>query len=417
MSNQFLLDAKFRKLSPQARLSQLQEMLETRYPKNKEMRGLVKLIASGDEGTAFADIAVESSIGVMSIPLGIVSNLCVDGTIFHVPVATEEASVIGAATYAAKIFAKAAVSQSNIPSFISTKIRPPLQIVQISLSQVSEEGERKLANAFSELHTDVMCSIESMHRRGGGIRRLEYRRLDSGLLVVHILVNVQDAMGANIVNAVAEAIAPKMAKISGGTVLAAILSNYNEERTVDAEVTLDVNKLPSVRTTHHLTQQEVAQRVAYMSDWAQEDLYRAVTHNKGIMNAVEGLALATGNDTRALSTAAHSLAATCSLDSSRHSESYNPLSLWGFDKSSGLLKGNLCMPALLATVGGSTAHSSAQWVRAVLGLNYKKEIHAHTLNRVAAGLGLAQNFAALFAIVTQGIQQGHMNLHNKKKEQ
>ena len=416
----FFLSSQFRKHSLLQRIQVLQNTLIEQYPTQKTMlMRAYNMLIQNNEPNKLANSMVESAIGTYPMPLGLIHNLNIDGVITHIPIATEEPSVVMGATYAAKIFSHA----SN--NGILTRVAAPIQIAQIALLDVTEHGEHALRNILPSIHTKIMSFLLSMHKRGGGIRNIEYRRLPSGLLVVHIHIDVQDAMGANIANSVAEYIAPTLQQVSQGTVLASILSNYSDTRVVHAQVTLDIQSLPRTQYTVHTT----AEKIEQMSLWAEEDIYRATTHNKGIMNGVNGFAIATGNDTRALEAATHALAAThCASilhpfeDTAAlfnkihtHTSQYQPLSIWRYNREHETLHGSITLPAVLASIGGSTSHPIAQWTKAILGINSPKPIQAHIINRVAAALGLAQNFAALHALVTQGIHTRHIALHARKK--
>ncbi len=426
MDNNIVLPATFRKKSPAERLTMMRKAIlsspqlsdESNSAHQSEQKDTLeeKLIHIENTlllpNTIVSDMSntmIESAIGGIMIPIGIVKNVKVNGQIVHIPIATEEASVISAASYAATILSNATKKQNKEQHShgIVAKSSPALQIAQISLEQVNAQGEQSLTEQWSRIQTTLMSLLSKMHKRGGGLRGSQFRRLLSGLVVFQFTVDVRDAMGANIVNSAAEAIAPLLEEITGGHTLAAILSNYSEERTANAHFILEEKYLPATHIPSHLA----AQKIAHMSLWAKEDMFRAVTHNKGIMNGISGLALATGNDTRAFEAATHALATSKAVDPHYYS-SYSPLS--HFDYSEGQLKAELEIPALLATVGGATSHPVAQWSFRVLSINSNKAIQSHQLNCIAAALGLAQNFAALFALVSTGIQHGHLQYHHKK---
>ena len=226
---------------------------------------------------------------------------------------------------------------------------------------------------------------------------MEVRRLPkSGLLVVDILIDVRNAMGANMLNTAAESIKGALERISGGSVLMAILTNASEDRRAGARFTLPVVKLKRL-APEGMTAVTVAERIVMASQFAQEDPKRAVTHNKGIMNGISSLALATGNDIRAVESAAHSWAA----------RSGQTRGLSTFSMDGDYLKGQLELPLPLGTVGGAISiHPVARTTLKILG-----NPDAPQLARIAAALGLAQNLAAVLALVTGGIQEGHMKLH------
>ncbi len=393
LQSQYILKPNFRKKSVSNRFLELAHKI----PDVNNSMHYKKHILPNTGLEKLAENMVESAIGVMGVPIGIVENVQIDEVYVHVPIATEEPSVIAAASFGAKILRN-----------IKTHCEKSIQIVQIALCNVNSDGEEKLQNAIPEINELLMKFLESMQKRGGGLRGISYKRLKNGMVIVHIDIDMCDAMGANKANSTAEYIAPYIAKISGGIIISAILSNFNPMRVVSAEVVIDVNRIPSF--SKEINSDVIARKIDVMCDWAFYDAYRAVTHNKGIMNAVSGLALVTGNDTRAIEAAAHALASV--------GGTYRPLSTFSYipsykDKPA-YLKAQVEIPALFAVVGGSTQHPTAIWARKVMAINYKKSFHSHTLNRISAALALVQNFSALRVLVGEGIQRGHMKLHAKK---
>ncbi len=390
MDGDVLLKNSFGRTGPKERLAELGTHLSF---SDEELTSLKdSFLLPNAKLEEFSRASIESSVGVFPLPLGVVRNVPMSEQFVHVPLAVEEASVVSGASYAAKIL--------SYSKGITSKSEAALQLAQIALLQVGTEGEQALLRQWGQVQDRLMSLLERMHARGGGLRGSEYRRLPSGIFVFHFTVDVRDAMGANIVNTAAERLAPLLEEITGGSRLGAILSNYSEQRIASAQCILEDRHLPR----SSLGSQKIAERISQMGKWAEEDLWRAVTHNKGIMNGVSALALATGNDFRALEAAAHALASSMSPDS-QHASRYGPLSTYEY--SEGQLSMSIQIPALFATVGGATSHPVAQWSFRVLGINLKKEINAHMLNRIAASLGLVQNFAALLALVTTGIQHGH----------
>jgi hydroxymethylglutaryl-CoA reductase len=272
-------------------------------------------------------------------------------------------------------------------------------------AQVYLEGARTGAEdavAAQEQHIRETLSgpLGSLQRRGGGFRALRCSRVPgTGVLRVDLVVDVRDSMGANTLNTAAEKVRPLLEEASGGRTLMAILTNQAEDRRAGARFRLTADRL-SARLPAGMSAAEALRRVASASELAQADPARAVTHNKGIMNGISSLALATFNDTRAVEAAAHAWA-------SRDGR-YRGLS--AFRMEGGTLLGELELPLPLATAGGSvTFHPAARACLAVLG-----HPDAPALARIAAALGLAQNFAALLALVTTGIQQGHMKMHSAR---
>jgi hydroxymethylglutaryl-CoA reductase len=339
-----------------------------------------------------ADLLVENAVGWLPVPLGVISGLVVNGTSYEVPAATEEPSVIAAASYAASIAAKAGGFRAGAAD--------PVMRAQIFLEDIADDAENRLEAARPSLETQAREHLASMERRGGGLRGLSLARLEPGLAVVRVDVDVRDAMGANVLNTLAETLSPALERTLGGAKLMAILSNDASLRPAWAEVSLPFDLLSKTTIRPELTGPEMARRIAQASKLAQLDPQRAVTHNKGIMNGVTALALATANDTRALEAGVHSWAAS--------SGAYRGLSRWTVDGDH--LTGRIDLPLALATVGGSIGvHPTAQMALQLLG-----SPDSPTLCSIAAALGLAQNFAALFALTGEGIQKGHMNLHDRR---
>jgi len=327
-----------------------------------------------------ADLLVENAVGWMPVPLGVAAGLVVNGTSYEVPLATEEPSVIAAVSYAASVAARTG-------GFLAGAGAPVMR-AQVFLENPSSEAEALLELHRGALEAQARTLLASMERRGGGLRGLTLGRL-SGLevAVVRIDVDVRDALGANLLNTLAEALAPALEKALGGTKLMAILSNDASLRPAWAEVRLSLEP-------------ERSRRIALASAVALADPQRAVTHNKGIMNGITALALATGNDTRALEAAVHSFASA--------SGTYRGLSRWTVEGEQ--LHGRIEVPLALATVGGSAGvHPTAKMALQLLG-----GLDSPTLCAVAAALGLAQNFAALNALTGEGIQRGHMALHERR---
>ena len=336
-----------------------------------------------------ADLLVENAVGWFPLPLGVASGLVVNGVNYEVPLATEEPSVIAAVSYAASIAGRSGGFRAGASDSVMR--------AQVFLEHPATDFEARWEAQRTDLEALARTHLTSMERRGGGFRGLSWGRLDQGVIVVRIDVDVRDAMGANLLNTLAEALARPLEKALGGRKLMAILSNDATHRPAWAEVTLPVAALakPGIDGA------EMARRVALGSALAQMDPQRAVTHNKGIMNGITALALATANDTRALEAAVHSYACRSGV--------YRGLSHWAVDGDA--LTGRVEIPLALATVGGSVGiHPTAR-----MGLQLLGNPDAPTLCAVAAALGLAQNFAALFALTGEGIQSGHMALHDRRQ--
>ena len=340
---------------------------------------------------AFADLAdvmVESSVGVMPVPMGVAAGFIIDGETYDVPLATEEPSVVAAATYAARIVSRAG-------GFV-TGADAPVMTAQVFLEEVDEEGFASLANAHARARLEACAreELSRMERRGGGFRELHLERgPQPGVAKLEIDVDVQNAMGANLLNTMAERVKTEAERMSGARGLMAVLTNAARKRRARAEFSVPTARLARAG----LSGEEAARRIARATRVASADENRAVTHNKGIMNGVTALALATANDTRAIEAAAHAWAA--------RDGAYRSLTSYRVEGDE--LKGRIDLPLAFATVGGAVSfHPSAQRSLALLG-----NPDAPTLSRIAAAVGLAQNFAAVYALVTEGIQHGHMRLH------
>lgn len=337
----------------------------------------------------WSDAMVESAIGYVGVPFGVATGFLIDGRVFNIPMAVEEPSVIAAATFGGTMIASA--------GGFSTWATRPEMISQIFLEGVPASREQELLDREGEIAAELAPLLSSMRERGGGYRSLSVTRIAEPEIVrVDLLIDVCDAMGANIVNSAAERARPIVEAISGGRALMCILTNDSLHRRAGARFALPLARLR--RAT--ITGPEAGRRIVLASQIAQADPSRAVTHNKGIMNGISALALATGNDTRGIEAAAHRFAS--------RDGSYRGLST--FRVEGDRLVGEMELPLPIATRGGSIGfHPSTRTALALLG-----RPDSATLSRVAAALGLAQNFAALHALVTEGIQKGHMKMHSAR---
>jgi hydroxymethylglutaryl-CoA reductase len=336
-----------------------------------------------------ADVMVESAVGAVAVPLGIAHGFLVDGVETDIPMAVEEPSVIAAARHAARLVRRG--------GGFTTWSTPPLMNAQVFLEEVGDEGLERLRSGEPRIRAELGRLLASLERRGGGYRGMDVSRLPGVPAVkVELSIDVRDAMGANRLNGAAEALRPLLEELGGGRTLMAILGNEARERRAGARFSLPVEAL-GAGLPAGMTAEEAARRIAAASAVAQEDRGRAVTHNKGIMNGIASLALATMNDTRAIEAAAHAWAA----------RDGRCRGLSTFVVRDGALQGEIELPLPFATVGGAIdIHPAAQAALRILG-----RPDAARLARVAAALGLAQNFAALLALVTHGIQRGHMRYH------
>ncbi len=349
-----------------------------------------------------ADHMIENVVGLHALPLGIALNFIVNGREVLVPMAVEEPSVVAAASFMAKL-ARAG------GGFIAVASEPHMigQIQVIHLADVYQ-ARVKLYEHKAELLA-IADSVDPVLKRvGGGARDLEVRVIESSpigpFLVVHLIYDVRDAMGANAVNTACEKLAPHVEAITGGQVLLRILSNLADRRIVRARCTIPVRELDMVSQHTEIPTykgEEVRDRIIAAWAFAASDPYRAATHNKGIMNGVDAVVIATGNDWRAVEAGAHAYAA--------RSGRYTTLSTWGKDEK-GNLVGTLEMPMAVGIIGGATrVHPAAQAAIKLMGVNTAGE-----LAEIIASVGLAQNLAALRALATEGIQRGHMALHARQ---
>jgi hydroxymethylglutaryl-CoA reductase len=338
-----------------------------------------------------ADHMVENAIGVVGLPLGVALNFRVNGRDRFVPMAVEEPSVVAAASHAARIVRDA--------GGFAAEADASLMIAQIQLVRLRDltAAAQTLRAAEAELLATANGVHPNMRRRGGGALRLDVRPLPATpagpMLIAHLIVDVGDAMGANAVNAMAEAVAPLAAGLTGAEVRLRILSNLADQRCARARVHLPLERLGS--DSHG--GEEMARRLVEAWAFAAADPYRAATHNKGIMNGIDAVAIATGNDWRGIEAGAHAYAA--------RDGRYGPLTRWSLDGDS--LTGSIELPLAVGIVGGHLEiNPGARIALRLLGVE-----SARDLASVMAAVGLGQNLAALRALVTDGIQRGHMALH------
>lgn len=338
-----------------------------------------------------ADTLSENVVGVHGLPLAVGLNFVVNGLPRVAPMSVEEPSVVAAASHAARVVRDAG-------GFLA-ETDPPLMIAQIQLLEVPdfEAARARLEEARPTLIEQANANIAPMVRRGGGVRDLELRLLEQGpdgaMAAVHLIVDTRDAMGANALNSLAEAMAAPLRALCGGRVGLRILSNLADRRRVRVSA-----KLPVSGIGHRgFSGEQVRDGIVAASRFAELDPYRACTHNKGIMNGVDAVVLATGNDWRAVEAGAHAWAA--------RNGRYAPLAVW--TNEGGDLVGRLEMPLALGIVGGAArAHPGVRLALELAGVE-----SAADLAKLAAAVGLASNFAALRALACEGIQSGHMALH------
>ncbi|MBN2013993.1 MAG: hydroxymethylglutaryl-CoA reductase, degradative [Candidatus Altiarchaeota archaeon] len=329
-----------------------------------------------------ADRMIENVIGVINIPLGVATNFLINGRDYLVPMATEEPSIVAAASNAAKLVREGGGFRTS-----STE---PVMIGQIQL--IAEDPEGSVENILKNKERIIELANEqdpTLVSLGGGAEDLDVRIIDNGMLVVHLYVNVQDAMGANAVNTMCEAAAPYIEELTNSVIYLRILSNLATERIAMAECVIPTKVIG----------EEAVEGIVQAYEFAAADIYRATTHNKGIMNGITAVALATGNDTRAVEAGAHAYASI--------NGGYMPLTKWA-ENDTGDLMGEIMLPLAVGTFGGATMNPVQRVVLKILGVQRAKE-----LSEVMAAVGLAQNLAALKALTSEGIQRGHMALHAK----
>ena len=374
----------FAKKAPQERVEHLRENNLLNAENQLQLEQRIRL------SLETANQMAENVIGTHSLPLALVPDVLVDGKEYQVPFVTEEPSVVAAASFAAKIIKRSGGFQ--------TIVHNREMIGQVALYNVpdSKIAEHNIFNQTALLLSQANDAHPSIVKRGGGARELRVE-VKEEFLIVFVTIDTQEAMGANMVNTMMEAITPTLEELSGGQALMGILSNYATESLVTATCSIDLRFLSRDKKEA----QVIAQKMELASYLAQVDIYRASTHNKGIFNGIDAVVMATGNDWRAVEAGCHAYAC--------QNGQYRGLSNWTFDKNEQVLKGQLTLPMPIATKGGS------------IGLNPTVQISHDLLNNpcardlasVIVSVGLAQNFAALKALTTTGIQAGHMKLQAK----
>jgi hydroxymethylglutaryl-CoA reductase len=372
----------FYKLPPQERLNAV-----------KQFAGLSDeevaiLSATGALKYEQVDRMVENVIGVMPVPLGVAVNFLINGKDYLIPMAIEEPSVIAAASNAAKI--------AREKGGFTTSSTGPVMRGLIQVTGVKDPyGARFAVLAEKNRIMEMANAVDPiLVKFGGGCKDVEayVKETPHGpIVVVHLIVDCRDAMGANAVNTMAETVAPYIEKVTGGKVYLRIISNLADKRLMRAR---------AVFSKEAIGGEGVVDGIVKAYEFALADPYRAATHNKGIMNGISAVTLATGNDTRAIEAGAHAYASI--------SGEYKPLTIYE-KNAEGDLVGTIELPLAVGLVGGATAsHPTAKANVRILGVKTASE-----LGEVMAAVGLAQNFAALRALATEGIQRGHMQLHSR----
>ncbi len=342
-----------------------------------------------------ADLMIENTLGTFELPLGIAVNFLINGQDYLVPMAVEEPSVLAAVSHAAKLFRAGG-------GFTATTTEP----VMIGQIQVLDVSDLDAAVAVIEANKEALleqanCCDRVIVDLGGGARDIIARPFPDTpvgpMLIIHLLFDTRDAMGANAVNTAVEALAPMVAELTRGRTSLRILSNLADHRVATASGTIPAEMLE----THGIPGEEVAGLIEEANAFAIVDPYRAATHNKGIMNGIDAVVIATGNDWRAIEAGAHAYAA--------RDGRYQSLTDWHVDEN-GDLYGRLALPMAVGMVGGATkVHPTAKVAMKILGVGSAVE-----LAQVIASVGLAQNLAAIKALSTVGIQRGHMRLHARQ---
>ncbi len=351
--------------------------------------------SNGGLSPSDADHMIENAIGTYALPIGIGLNFQVNGRDVLVPMTIEEPSVVAGASFMAKL--------ARAGGGFRATTTEPLMIGQMQVIKTAnlEEAKLKLYEHKAELLAEADEIDPVLKKFGGGARDLEVRIIEESpigaFLVIHLIYDVRDAMGANAVNTACERLAPRVEAITGGHVHLRILSNLADRRLARTRCIVPAKEL----AFDNFTGEEVRDGIITAYAFAAADPYRAATHNKGIMNGVDAVVIATGNDWRAIEAGAHAYAS--------RSGKYTSLSTWGKDKD-GNLVGTLEMPMAVGIIGGATkVHPGARAALKIMGVKTAAE-----LAEIIVSVGLAQNMAALRALATEGIQRGHMSLHARQ---
>jgi len=354
---------------------------------NEELNHLKN--ATGGLDFEHANKMIENAIGTFSLPLGIATNFKINNKDYLIPMVIEEPSVIAAASKAAKI--------AKLHGGFTAKVDGNISIGQIQVLDVNISESISAINSNSnEIIKLANSASKTLSKLGKGMKEIHCKEIQtssSSMLIVELMIDVGDAMGANVTNTMCETVAPFIEKITGGKTLLRILSNYSTKRMVTATATFDKDAVGG---------EQVVNDMISAFEFADNDVYRAVTHNKGVMNGTISVANATGQDSRAIEAAAHAYAC--------HTGRYRSLTKWEKDIS-GNLVGKFEIPLSVGIVGGVTNdHPIAKICTKILQLKNVQDLAC-----IMASTGLAQNFAAMRALATEGIQKGHMKLHARKQ--
>ncbi|HLS60652.1 MAG TPA: hydroxymethylglutaryl-CoA reductase, degradative [Virgibacillus sp.] len=344
-----------------------------------------------------ADNMIENVVGTFSLPLGLGLNFLVNGKEYTVPMAVEEASIVASASYIAKIVREAGGFEATATD------RVMIGQIQVVGCPDFEQAKEEVLQHKDKLIAAANDAYPSIKKRGGGAEDLEVRILNeepsskyNQMLILHMYINTVDAMGANMINTMVEAIAPLVEELTKGTVYLRILSNLADRCLAKSRCVIP----PHLLASDGFTGEEVRDGVIHAYEFAASDPYRATTHNKGIMNGIDPVVIATGNDWRAVEAGAHAYAAK--------DGHYTSMTKWYADEE-GNLVGELELPMAIGTVGGATrVHPMSQLALKILDIDTADE-----LSKLLVSVGLAQNLGALKALATDGIQKGHMTLHSR----
>ncbi len=363
---------------------------------NLSQAGQSALLGVGGLNAAQADNMIENAVGIYALPLGIATNFQINGDDYLIPMVVEEPSVVAAVSNAARMFRAGGgfTTSSDEPIMIGQIQVLDVDDVYVAAGAVKSQRKRLIELVNTEV-AGVMVAL------GGGARDIEVRPLPDSpvgaMLIVHLLMDTRDAMGANTINTAVEFLAPHIEALTGGRVNLRILSNLADRRKARAEGVVPASEL----ATETLGGEEVARAIVEAGAFAAVDPYRAATHNKGIMNGIDAVTIATGNDWRAIEAGAHAFAA--------RGGQYTSMTRWWQD-GDGNLHGALELPLAVGIVGGATrVHPTAQVALKILDVETARQ-----LAEVMVAVGLAQNFAAIRALSTEGIQHGHMRLHARQ---
>ncbi len=369
-------------------LEERQEIIAKKFNLNSEEKSLLK--KEGPLKLKTADGMIENVVGTFPLPFGLATNFVIDDKKYVIPFAIEEPSVVAAASFSAKL-----------SSGFNTSCDDPIMVGQIQVTKIPniKEAIKKIESSKKEILS--AADIDPVLKKfGGGPKDLKINIIESleeKMLDLHLLVDVRDAMGANAINTMVEKISPIIEKLTGGKCVLRIISNLAIYRRAQAKTIWTKEKLAE-STKGKMSGEQVIENILSAYNFAVNSPFRCVTHNKGIMNGIDAVVIATGNDFRAIESGAHAFAC--------YETKYSPLTKY-YKNSRGDLVGEIDIPMALGLVGGATrTHPMARLSLKILGVESSSD-----LARIIASVGLAQNFAALRALATTGIQKGHMKLH------